>query len=136
MSDDLQTGVDEVVRAFFSLFDNRSGEAIQAAQVERIFHPQASITKRTGNQVEVMTLETFLEPRRRLLSEGRLVDFHEWEVETETFGEGGIATRLGRYRKEGVLDGQPYRGEGRKSIQLVRMESGWRITAVLWEDDA
>ncbi len=136
MSDGLQAGVDEVVRAFFSLFDNRAGEAIQARQVARIFHPQASIAKRTGDRVEVMTLETFLAPRRKLLAEGRLVGFHEWEVDAETFGEGGIATRLGRYRKEGTLDGQPYRGEGRKSIQLVRTESGWRITAVLWEDDA
>lgn len=135
MSDDLQAGVDEVVRAFFSLFDNRTGEAIQAEQVERIFHPQASITKRTADQVEVMTLETFLAPRRKLLSEGRLKDFHEWEVEAETHGAGGIATRLGRYRKEGLLDGQAYSGEGRKSIQLVRTEGGWRITAVLWEDD-
>lgn len=136
MSVDLQAGVDAVVHAFFSLFDNRSGEAIQAVQVARIFHPQATITKRTADRLEVMTLETFLEPRRKLLSEGRLQDFHEWEVEAETFGAGGIATRLGRYRKEGVLDGQPYVGEGRKSIQLVRMESGWRIIAVLWEDDA
>jgi hypothetical protein len=69
------------------------------------------------------------------LTDGSLVDFSEWEVEGTTEVLGDVAHHAATYAKAGVLSGRPFTGRGRKSLQLVRMPQGWRISAVAWVDD-
>ena len=83
-----------------------------------------------------MTVESFIAPRKALLTGGRLVDFHEWETEAETHVSGALAVWIGAYRKSGLMDGAPYGDGGTKHISLVLTEQGWRIVSVAWEDDA
>ena len=83
-----------------------------------------------------MDLEQFIEPRRKLLCDGGpLTNFHEWEEEAATFHFGTIASRVGRYRKQGVLGGEPYTGHGWKSFQFCLTQDGWRIAAFSWGDE-
>mgnify|MGYP001096626784 CR=1 FL=1 len=130
----MHTDIDGLIQAFFALFDNRAPGKVPLEGLEAILMPEAIIAKRSGNRLEVMSLEAFVEPRRKLLSDGTLTAFHEWEVGAETFVFGGIASRTSRYRKEGILNGIPYAGEGMKSTHLVLTEHGWRISAIVWED--
>lgn len=71
---------------------------------------------------------------RRLLTDGRLVDFSEWETSERTEIAGDIASRFSEYRKSGTLDGEPFDGGGTKTIQFVRTSQGWRISALAWYD--
>ena len=48
---------------------------------------------------------------------------------------GDLAHHWCTYAKEWVEDGEPVTGAGAKSIQLVRTETGWRISAVAWDDE-
>ncbi|MER6628824.1 DUF4440 domain-containing protein [Streptomyces sp. NPDC000987] len=128
-----KTEIDAVTAEFFGAFDNRGGKVADVARIRRLVLPNGVIVK-SGPEFTVYTVEEFIEPRRRLLTDGRLVEFSEWEVSERTEIAGDIASRFSGYRKSGVLDGEPYEGGGTKTIQFVRTPDGWRITAFAWYD--
>ncbi|MEU5951594.1 DUF4440 domain-containing protein [Streptomyces sp. NPDC047525] len=125
--------IDAVTAEFFGAFDNVGGKAADVARIRRLVIPGGVIVM-TGPQFTVYTVDEFIEPRQRLLSEGRLVEFSEWETSERTEIEGDIASRFGTYGKSGTLDGEPFEGGGTKTIQFVRTPEGWRIAAFSWYD--
>ncbi|MBH5338422.1 nuclear transport factor 2 family protein [Streptomyces pactum] len=125
--------IDRVTAEFFGAFDNRGGKEADVARLRRLVLPGGVIVV-TGPEFRVYTVEEFIEPRRRLLNDGRLVEFSEWETSERTEIADGIASRFGEYRKSGVLDGEPFEGGGTKTIQFVRTPEGWRISAFAWHD--
>lgn len=127
--------LDAVTAEFFGAFENRGGKTADVGRVRRLVLPEGVIVK-TGPEFTVYTVEEFIEPRLRLLTEGRLVEFSEWETSERTDIAGDIASRVGAYRKSGILDGEPFEGGGTKTIQFVRTPEGWRIAALAWYDHA
>ncbi len=134
------TGVEEEIgaltREFFGAFTNKGRLPPDVDRLYRLLIPQAVITKRAGPDCEIYDVKQFIEPRRQLLTGGRLVDFEEAETSGRTDFFGGIAQRFCRYRKAGVLDGRPFTGTGTKSMQFIKLDGEWRISAVAWEDDS
>jgi hypothetical protein len=128
-----KTEIDELTAEFFGAFDNRGGKAADVERIRRLVLPTGVIVK-TGPEFAVCSVDEFVEPRQRLLSEGRLTEFAEWETSERTDIAGDIACRFGEYRKSGVLDGEPFEGGGTKTIQFVRTARGWRIAAFSWYD--
>lgn len=122
-----------VTAEFFEAFDNRGGKAADVARIRRLVLPGGVIVK-AGPEFTVYTVDEFIEPRERLLTEGRLVEFSEWETSERTEIAGDIASRFSEYRKSGTLDGEPFEGGGTKTIQFVRTSEGWRIAALAWYD--
>lgn len=125
--------IDVVTAEFFGAFDNRGGKAADVGRIRRLMLPGGVIVS-TGPDLTSYTVDEFIEPRRLLLSGGRLVEFSEWETSERTEIAGDIASRFGEYRKSGILDGEPFEGGGTKTIQFVRTPEGWRITAFAWFD--
>lgn len=82
-----------------------------------------------------MTVEEFIAPRLALLTDGTLEDFREWQVEGRTEVLGDLATHLCTYAKEGRQRGVAFTGRGVKAVHLVRTPVGWRISAVIWDDE-
>ncbi|MET8753127.1 nuclear transport factor 2 family protein [Streptomyces sp. NPDC059104] len=128
-----KTEIDALTAEFFAAFDNRDGGGADVARLRRLILPGGVIVH-AGPEFTAYTVEEFIEPRERLLKDGRLVGFSEWEVSERTEIEGGIASRFGEYRKSGTLDGEPFEGGGTKTIQFVRTPQGWRIAAFSWCD--
>ncbi|MFI0960472.1 DUF4440 domain-containing protein [Streptomyces sp. NPDC021080] len=128
-----QLEIDVVTAEFFGAFDNRGGKAADVARIRRLVLPEGVIVK-TGPEFTVYSVDEFIEPRRRLLADGRLVEFSEWETSERTEIADDVASRTSEYRKSGILDGEPFEGGGTKTIQFVRTPQGWRITAVAWYD--
>ena len=128
-----RTEIDVLAAELFAAFDNRGGKAADVARIRRLVLPDGVIVK-TGPEFTVYTVDEFIEPRRQLLSEGRLVEFSEWETAERTEIAGDIASRFCEYRKSGILDGEPFEGDGTKTIQFVRTSEGWRIAAFAWYD--
>ncbi|MGR4879691.1 DUF4440 domain-containing protein [Streptomyces sp. LARHCF249] len=125
--------IDTVTAEFFGAFDNRDGRTADVGRIRRLVVPGGVIVK-TGPEFTVYTVEEFVEPRLRLLADGRLLEFAEWETSERTEIAGDIASRFGAYRKSGILDGEPFEGGGTKTIQFVRTPEGWRISAFAWYD--
>lgn len=127
--------IDDMTRVFFAAFTNHGGTRPAVDDLYRLFLPQAVITKRSGAACEIYNLAQFVEPRRKLLTDGSLVDFSEEEVTAHTEIFGGIAQRWCTYRKAGVLNGQSFAGRGTKTIQFIQVDGAWRISALAWEDE-
>lgn len=120
---------------FFKLFDNRAGAVPRLPSLPALCLPDVRIVKAIDGKAQVMDLMAFVQPRAALLSEGRLRDFAEWDLQGHTQVFGHMAQRWLRYAKHGWLDGEIYAGEGCKSLQFARTPKGWRISAVLWDDE-
>jgi hypothetical protein len=126
--------IDEVVRTFFAAFT--SGPDIEARLdgLRELLLPEALIVRTCGMRTSY-DVDGFIEPRRQLLTSGRVTDFQEWEVDGTTTVYGDVAQRWSSYAKEWVEAGEPVTGAGAKTIQLVRTEAGWRISALAWDDE-
>ncbi|MFF2247938.1 DUF4440 domain-containing protein [Streptomyces sp. NPDC058142] len=125
--------IDAITAEFFGAFDNRGGSEADVDRIRRLTIPGAVIVS-TGPATTAYTVDEFIEPRRKLLSDGRLVEFSEWETTERTEIAGDIAARFGEYCKSGVMNGEPFEGAGTKSIQFVRTPEGWRIASFIWFD--
>lgn len=130
-----QENINNLVTSFFSIFDNRAGKRPDFDKLENMFIDGAFIIKRNDDHLEKMSISEFILPRKKLLTDGSLVEFNEWEIEQETIITMGIATRICKYGKNGILNGQQYIGKGEKHIQLLSMPLGWKIVSILWQDD-
>ncbi|MEV4414855.1 GNAT family N-acetyltransferase [Catellatospora sp. NPDC049609] len=127
--------IDALTAEFYGAFDNRDGRAPDVDRIRRLVIAGGTIVK-TGPEYTVYTVEEFIAPRRRLLTDGGLVGFSEWETAARTEIAGDIACRFGQYRKSGTLDGKPFEGGGTKTMQFVRTPQGWRIAALAWCDQS
>ena len=70
-----------------------------------------------------------------MLNDGSLVDLREheeWET-TEIFGN--VAQRFLAYRKTGVLHGERFDTRGMQTIQFVRKDGEWKMSAMAWDDE-
>ena len=130
-----QQEIDKVINAFFGEFDNRNSRVPDFAEFGMLFTDTSMIYKHNGIGYMPMSVEHFIDPRAKMLTDGTLQDFHEWEVEQQTIIADGIATRVSRYAKAGLLNGEDYQGEGVKHIQLLKTDNGWKIVSVIWVDD-
>lgn len=125
--------IDVLTAEFFGAFDNRGGKEADVARIRRLMIPGGVIVV-TGENFAVYSVDEFIEPRQKLLTDGRLVEFSEWETSERTEIAGDIASRIGEYRKSGIMNGEPYEGGGTKTFQFVRTADGWRIAAFAWHD--
>ena len=125
--------IDALTAEFFGAFDNRGGRPADVARLRRLLLPEAVIVV-TRPDFTVSTLDEFIEPRERLLADGRLTEFSEWETSERTEIAGDVACRVAEYRKSGLMNGEPYEGGGVKTLQYVRTPGGWRISSFAWYD--
>ena len=134
MSTDQQE-IDEVVATFFDAFTSGTELEVDArlGALRSVLLPEAVIVSAAAGPA-AYDVDAFIEPRRALLTGGRLAGFREWEVQGTTEIWGGVAQRWCSYAKEWAESGVRMTGRGQKSMQLVRTSAGWRISAVAWDD--
>ncbi|MEU1725670.1 GNAT family protein [Nonomuraea sp. NPDC005692] len=127
--------LDRLMAAFLDAFTNTGGRRPDVGAVRGLFVPQAMIVNNTGSEPVVHDLDGFVEPRQRMLTDGTLTEFREWEVAERTEIFGSVAQRFSDYRKSGVRDGVRFEGAGRKTTQFVRTPAGWRMSSMAWDDE-
>ncbi|MDH6131358.1 ribosomal-protein-serine acetyltransferase [Kitasatospora sp. MAA4] len=128
--------IDALGAAFFDAFTNADGRKVDlAGALESSFVPGAVIVTH-ADPVRTESLANFLMPRQKLLMDGELTNFREWETSRTTLVSGDVAQRLVRFAKSGVLRGVPFTGGGAACTQLVRTPAGWRIAAITVRDDS
>ncbi|WP_243706158.1 GNAT family N-acetyltransferase [Micromonospora sp. KC721] len=130
-----QEEIHALIRCYFDAFTSGSRVDEQMAALRDAMLPGAVIVRTCGTEPEVYDVDAFIQPRRAMLTDGTLTDFHEQARlgRLDVFGD--IAQWFGRYVKQGRRNGVPYAGGGMKSMQFVRTDAGWRISAAAWDDD-
>ncbi|MFT3683245.1 MAG: hypothetical protein QM791_23500 [Ferruginibacter sp.] len=126
--------IDRLCKEFFDLFTNAGGRQPQLERVYDLVLPATIIIKKDKDTEEIYTLAAFIEPRKKILTDGTLTGFSEWETAEHTSIDNNIAQRRSEYKKEGVLNGMFFKQEGIKLFQFIKTAKGWQITAVMWED--
>lgn len=125
-----------IVGAFFAAFRSGPDCTDRLDALRALFLPEAVIVRAGPGEPAVYDIDGFVAPRQALLTGGTLLEFREWEESGHTEIFGGVAHHFCRYAKSGVLDGAPFTGRGKKTLQFVRTGAGWRISAVAWDDEA
>ncbi|MET8340136.1 DUF4440 domain-containing protein [Streptosporangium canum] len=131
---DVKAELDQLMRTFLGAFTNTGGSRPNVGVVREVFIPQGMIIKNVGAEPVIYDLDAFVAPREKILTDGTLTEFSEWEVAERTEIFGSIAHRFSDYRKSGFLNGEWFEGAGRKTTQFVRTPAGWRMSSMAWDD--
>jgi ribosomal-protein-serine acetyltransferase len=131
---DVKAELDHLTRTFFGAFTNTGGAPPDVDAIREVFIPQGRIISNVGGDPVIYDLDAFVEPRQRILTDGTLTEFSEWEVAERTEIFGSIAHRLSEYRKSGRFHGEWFEGSGTKTTQFLRTPAGWRMSSLAWDD--
>ncbi len=130
-----QVEIDNITKLFFSIFTNTDQKLPDWTLINKTCIPETIIIKKTDDTETVYNLDSFIEPRRKILTDGTLTGFEETETKEETQIIGNIAQRCSRYQKSGYLNGKHFREYGAKLFQFVKTNKGWKINSIIWEDE-
>lgn len=131
---DVKAELDQLIRTFLGAFTNTGGTRPDVDVIREVFIPQGMIISNVGGKLVVYDLDAFIEPREKILTDGTLTEFSEWEVAERTEIFGSIAHRFSEYRKSGFLDGEWFEGSSHKTTQFVRTRDGWKMSSMAWDD--
>jgi len=129
-----QALLDELTEQFFNVFTNTNGHKPDVEHLKKMCIKQAIIVNNTKQVTDIYDLESFVKPRKELLTNGTLINFCESEIShtTEIFED--IAHRFCLYKKSGILNGDEFYTEGMKTIQFIKVIGEWKISSVAWSD--
>ncbi|HEY5968737.1 MAG TPA: GNAT family N-acetyltransferase [Chitinophagaceae bacterium] len=126
--------ISEITKRFFDSFTNRDSSTPKLDTLKSICMPDVRIVSINGSE-NIYTLNSFLEPRKKMLTDGTLIEFEEKEVYEKTNITQNIAHRHSKYEKNGVLNGKKFNQTGHKLFQFIKTNQDWKIKSVIWEDD-
>lgn len=126
--------IDRLTNQFFNVFDNTNNNIPRLDDLKRIFIKEGMIINNSNGEPLIYDLDSFIKPRREILSDGTLTDFREGEVSHKTSIYGNIAQRLSLYEKSGKLNGEFFKSEGMKTIQFIKVGDNWKMSSVVWSD--
>lgn len=126
--------IDKLTKDFYSAFTNKevnpSFKLLHKACIDEVI-----IIKNTNGLCEKYNLESFIAPRKELLTNGKLTEFEEHEFEEQTIITRNIAQRLSQYEKSGILNEKSFLEKGTKMFQFVKIADGWKVCSVIWNDE-
>lgn len=127
--------IDTIVKAFFSIFNNTNNKKPDWELINNVCIPDVLIIKKNAGEETIYNIDSFVTPRKKILSDGTLLDFEENEISCETKVAGSTAQRISRYQKTGSLNGKTFKEYGTKLFQFVKINNQWKINSIIWEDD-
>ncbi|MGW2865459.1 GNAT family N-acetyltransferase [Streptomyces sp. NPDC001205] len=132
---EVKAELDRLMTTFLGAFTNTGGGRPDVGIVREVFIPQGLIISNAGDEPVVYDLDSFVAPREKILNDGTLTEFSEWEVAERTEVFGSVAQRFSAYRKSGRLNGEWFEGSGHKTTQFVRTPAGWKMSSLSWDDE-
>ncbi|MBK6914957.1 MAG: GNAT family N-acetyltransferase [Ignavibacteriales bacterium] len=97
--------INQVTHNFFNLFTNASQQKPILEKIQNICLPETIIIKKSKDKEDILNINAFIEPRKKILSDGTLTEFEEYEIFEETRVVANIAQRFSKYQKKGYLNG-------------------------------
>jgi hypothetical protein len=119
---------------FFDAVSFEPGERPAYDTIRELFIDQGVLIKNIGS-ADIATVDEFIAPRQALVDSGELTAFEERELAHVTEVFGNVAHRMSTYAKSGVQGGRRFEARGVISTQFVFTPSGWRMSAMAWDDE-
>src|SRR5262245_29601969 len=112
--------LDSLTKSFFNIFNNKDRKQVNLDAIRNMCIPEIVIIKKTGLSQAIYSLDSFIEPRIKILSDGTLRNFEESETEETTQIVGHIAQRQSKYQKSGYLNNSYFAETGTKLFQFIK----------------
>ncbi|TPN89108.1 GNAT family N-acetyltransferase [Aquimarina algicola] len=127
--------INDITANFYAVFANIKVKKPNVDALQELFVSNGRLTNNTYDTSEVLDLKDFISSRKKILSDGALLDFSEGEIyhKTEVFNT--IAHRFSFYQKSGKLNGTHFESKGMKTIQFIKENEEWKILSVAWSDE-
>lgn len=127
--------LDDLTQEFFNVFTNLNNKVPDLESLKELLVSEAKIISNTKEIPEIYSIEEFILPRKKMLINGDLKDFIEYEVLSQTEIYGNIASRFSLYNKKGKFNGKVFNTVGQKSFQFIKINNVWKIASVVWCDE-
>ena len=127
--------IDEITAYFFDAFTNTDNKTPNFESIRELFIEEGLIVNNTAGESQIYNLESFIKPRKEILTNGTLTNFREKEISSNTEIYRNIAQRISVYEKSGELNSNHFEKKGIKFIQFIKSGEKWRITSVTWDDE-
>lgn len=128
--------INQITKDFFNLFTNTNQKTPELERINNICIPETIIIKKETSKEEVYNIDTFTNPRKKILTDGTLTEFEEYEIFSETKIVNNIAHRSSKYQKKGFFNNEYFEGKGTKFFQYIKTLNGWKINSVIWQDES
>jgi len=127
--------LDKLTAEFFRAVSFEEGAAPPYENLHALFIEAGLLIKNSGTTPEISTVSQFIAPRLASVSSGELTRFNEMELSETTRIFGNVAHRFNSYAKSGTMKGIPFAARGMISTQFILTPSGWKISAMAWDDE-
>lgn len=127
--------LDALTAAFFRAVSFEAGESPPYSDIHALFIESGLLIKNTAATPEISSVRQFIEPRQALVRAGELSRFREVELSATTEVFGNVAQRFSAYAKSGTMNGVPFEARGMISTQFINTPSGWKMSAMAWDDE-
>uniref|UniRef100_A0AAU6WN33 Uncharacterized protein n=1 Tax=Chryseobacterium endophyticum TaxID=1854762 RepID=A0AAU6WN33_9FLAO len=114
------------VHDFYHIFSNNIRQP-DFDKIHEVCSLSASIIKKSTECTEVYDLKAFIDPRKKILTDGTLTEFSEWETGEETRITGNIAQRYSTYRKKACFAGNILKLRAVKCFSLSKKAASGRL---------
>lgn len=128
--------INQITKDFFNLFTNTKQRKLELEKINNLCFRETIIVRKSKDEEEIFNIETFITARQKILSNGTLTEFEEYEIIGETKIVNNLAHRFSKYQKKGYLNGEYFEGNGTKFFQYTKTNTGWKINSVIWEDES
>ena len=126
--------INNITDQFFDVFTTSDNRSPNVQKIRELFLPEGILINNTSEEPLVYTIESFIKPRERMLTNGTLNNFKEKELSHTTAIYGNLAQRMSIYKKSGELHGELFQEEGIKLMQFIKMNDKWFFSSVCWSD--
>jgi hypothetical protein len=127
--------LDHLTAEFFRAVSFEVGESPPYNEIHALFIESGLLIKNTAATPEISSVRQFIEPRQALVRAGELTRFREVELSATTEVFGNVAQRFSAYAKSGTMSGVPFEARGMISTQFINTPSGWKMSAMAWDDE-
>ena len=127
--------LDRLTSEFFGAVSFEVGKVPAYERIRSLFIDSGLLIKNVGAAPEISNVQEFIEPREAMVRRGELTRFLEEELSEVTQIFGNVAQRFSAYSKSGITHGSPFHARGMISTQFILTPTGWRISAMAWDDE-
>lgn len=129
------TKIEELTNSLYSCISFRQREKPDLARLKSLFIKEGMLINNNGDPL-IFTIDQFVDAVGYQVSVGSLKSFSEREVaeRTEIFGK--IAHRFSTYEARFDADDPEPLTIGINSIQFIKVGDSWRVSFLVWNDEA
>jgi hypothetical protein len=127
--------IEVVINSLYKSISFKKGERPNLNKLKKLFIDEARLIRTTKDSYEVMSVDKFIGNFNTQLDDCSFIEFHEYEIKRKIEMFGGIAHVFSTYQTDFETPGGRLEASGINSIQLIEMNSEWKVVSIFWYNE-